>query len=302
MMDETRPRTRSPRRPQTLLTASGQADEPRPEEAAPLTDDEEGSDDHETDSDDELKEPNQKASASAANMHLPSAPTAGEQDAVYQQTRSTIAAWPQIINEKGKIKDMPYNGTGWWFHFCNPQKPRTPIGLTDVERIRDVLNKRGGLQLDKPEVKSAGVIQVKIGFGKGQNLQFYTTRHGLSGGNVKLAVGTKETLIPVRQAVLESAWFHDAQVGASTPFSPKADVAYQKEGKMILPPLHPGIEAKDLKTILKSVKDKLGETGKAAMRKYLDGTGLNPDTDAAQLLTEIFGTASAMASKKVKQK
>ena len=143
------------------------------------------------------------------------------------------------------------NGTGWWFHFCNPKKPRVPISLPDVERIREYLMKRGNLQLEQPEVKSSGVIQMKIGFANGQNLQFYTTRHGLSGGNVKLAVSTKESLIPVRQAVLESAWFHDAQVGASTPFSPKADVAYQKEGKMILPPLHHSAETKDLKTILK---------------------------------------------------
>ena len=300
-MDGPRRRTRSPRRAQAPQPPPSHAGEQKPEEEEPSQTEEEGaSEGDDSDSDNELKEPKRKASASAVNMHIPSAPTAEEQDAAYQQARTTTAAWPHIINQKGKLKDMPYNGTGWWFHFCNPQKPRTPIGMPDVERIRAFLIKRGKLELDKPEVKSAGVIQMKIGFGKGQNLQFYTTRHGLSQGNVKLAIGTKESLIPVRQAVLESAWFHDAQVGASTPFSPKADVAYQKEGKMILPPLHSGTETKDLKTILQSVKDKLGEAGKAAMRKYLEGSGLNPETEAAQLLSEIFGAASTKAEKKKK--
>ena len=92
---------------------------------------------------------------------------------------------------------------------------------------------------------------------------------------------------------MTSEWFHDAQLGAITPYSKKAEVIYEAEGKMILPPLHNTMPASNLKTIFKTIKDNLGKKGKAAMKKYIAEAGLQEHTEAGKLLKLIFKTDGA---------
>ena len=87
---------------------------------------------------------------------------------------------------------------------------------------------------------------------------------------------------------MKSEWFHDAQMGAVTPYSPKAEVLFEKEGKMILPPLMPTTPASSLKEVFKIIRDNLGHKGKAAMKKYVTNSGLKEGTEAMSLLKEIF--------------
>ena len=77
-------------------------------------------------------------------------------------------------------------------------------------------------------------------------------------------------------------------LGAITPYSMKAEVIYEKEGKMILPPLLPNTPAKSLKEVFKSIKDNRGKKGKAAMKKYITDSGLQEGTAANELLREVF--------------
>ena len=91
-----------------------------------------------------------------------------------------------------------------------------------------------------PAIAGIGVIQVRIGHAKGQGVvHFYTTRHGRSDGNARISIKNTSGLKTARTALLTSEWFHDAQLGAITPYSKKAEVIYEKEGKMILPPSIP---------------------------------------------------------------
>ena len=91
-----------------------------------------------------------------------------------------------------------------------------------------------------------------------------------------------------RAALLTSEWFHDAQMGAITPYSKKAEVIYEREGKMILPPLSPDTPAKSLKEIFKSIRDNMGKKGKAAMKTYISDSGLQEESEAMKLLKIVF--------------
>ena len=119
-------------------------------------------------------------------------------------------------------------------------------------------------------------------------IHFYTTRHGRSDGNARISIKGTSELKTARAALLTSEWFHDAQLGAITPYSKKAGVIYEREGKMILPPLLPNTPAKSLKEIFKSIRDNLGKKGKAAMKKYITDSGLQEGTAAMKLLKIVF--------------
>ena len=197
--------------------------------------------------------------------------------------------WPQMLTSKGKLKDFVYNGAGWWLHVCNPDKPRAPMSLQDIQRLRDFIHKLNIIPLGTPEITGIGMIQLRLGQLKGKGvLHFYTTRHGRSDGNARISVKDTLTLKTARAALLTSEWFHDAQLGAITPYSKKAEVIYEREGKMILPPLQTDTPAKSLKDIFKSIKDNLGKRGKAAMKKYIQDSGLREGTDAMELLRTVF--------------
>ena len=60
---------------------------------------------------------------------------------------------------------------------------------------------------------------------------------------------------------------------------------------MILPPLLPATPAKDLKDIIKAIRDNLGKKGKAAMKKYISESGLQEQSAAMKLLRTTFKTA-----------
>ena len=77
-------------------------------------------------------------------------------------------------------------------------------------------------------------------------------------------------------------------MGAITPYNPKAEVIYEREGKMILPPLSPNTPAKNLKEVFKTIKESLGSKGKAAMKKCITDSGLQEGTDAMKLLRIVF--------------
>ena len=194
-----------------------------------------------------------------------------------------------MLSTKGKLKDYAYNGAGWWLHVCNPDKPRAPMSLQDIQRLRDAIHKLNIIPLGTPTVTGIGIIQMRIGQAKGQGIiHFYTTRHGRSDGNARISVKETSGLKTARAALLTSEWFHDAQMGAITPYSKKAEVIYEKEGKMILPPLLPNTPAKSLKEIFKSIRDNLGKKGKAAMKKYISDSGLQEETAAMKLLKIVF--------------
>ena len=109
---------------------------------------------------------------------------------------------------------------------------------------------------------------MRLGQVKGQGvLHFYTTRHGRSDGNARISIKDTLTLKTARAALLTSEWFHDAQLGAITPYSKKAEVIYEREGKMILPPLQTDTPAKSLKDIFKSIKDNLGKKRKGSHKE-----------------------------------
>ena len=163
------------------------------------------------------------------------------------------------------------------------------MSLLDIQRLRDVIHKQNIIPLGTPTVTGIGIIQMRFGQAKGQGvIQFYTTRHGRSDGNARISIKGTSELKTARAALLTSEWFHDAQLGAITPYSMKAEVIYEKEGKMILPPLLPNTPAKSLKEVFKTIKDNLGKKGKAAMKKYITDSGLQEGTAAMELLKEVF--------------
>ena len=179
-------------------------------------------------------------------------------------------------------------------HVCNPDKPRSPLSLQDIQRLCESIRKLNIVPIGAPEVAGIGIIQARMGHAKGQGvLHFYTTRHGRSDGNARISIKNTSGLKTARTALLTSEWFHDAQLGAITPYSKKAEVIYEAEGKMILPPLHNTMPASNLKTIFKTIKDNLGKKGKAAMKKYIAEAGLQEHTEAGKLLKLIFKTDGA---------
>ena len=182
-------------------------------------------------------------------------------------------------------------------HFCNPEKPRAPIAMQDVERVRDFLLTEGSLVLGTAKIAAPGVIQMSIGFAKGQGcVQIYTTRLGRSTGNARINVGSLEGLQPVRTGLLASKWFHDALAGAGGPFGGRPAVIFQPEGKLILPPLSSGTPSADVRSVLVTVQKKLGVAGRAAMAKYLLEAGLKEDSEVFGMVKEVFGSEAAKAT------
>ena len=201
-----------------------------------------------------------------------------------------VRHWPVAVGNSGKVKDLKYNGCGWSMHFCNPDKPRSPISLQDVQQVRDFISTRGILNLCDPKISGPGVIQMSIGFAKGQgNVQIYTTKLGRSTGNARINIGNVEGLRSARSALLTSAWFHDAMEGFATPYGGKMHVTFQPEGKMILPPIKLDTSPVDLKSIFTSIYKKLGKAGKDVIGKYIDKAGLKESSVVKDMLNEIFG-------------
>ena len=66
------------------------------------------------------------------DLKVPGSATANAEDPVYQRMRKHPPTWPQMLSPKGKLKDYVYNGAGWWFHVCNPDRPRAPLSLLDI--------------------------------------------------------------------------------------------------------------------------------------------------------------------------
>ena len=229
------------------------------------------------------------AKRTTQDLRVPGTSTAAAEDPVYHRRRQQHPMWPQAITKKGKMRDYEYNGAGWWLHVCNPDKPRAPLSLQDIQRLCEAIRKFNIVPIGIPAIAGIGVIQVRIGHAKGQGVvHFYTTRHGRSDGNARISIKNTSGLKTARTALLTSEWFHDAQIGAITPYNKKAEVIYEKEGKMILPPLHSTTPVKDLKSIFKAIRDNLGKKGKAAMKKYIADSGLQEQTEAMNLLRTIF--------------
>ena len=223
---------------------------------------------------------------------MPGTSTATAEDPVYHRRRKQQPTWPQAITKKGKLKDYAYNGAGWWLHVCNPDKPRAPLSLQDIQRLCEAIQRFNIVPVGTPMIAGIGVIQARIGHAKGQGVvHFYTTRHGRSDGNARISIKNTSGLKTARTALLTSEWFHDAQIGAITPYNKKAEVIYEKEGKMILPPLLPTTPVKDLKDIFKAIRDNLGKKGKAAMKKYIAESGLQEEASAMKLLKITFKTS-----------
>ena len=88
--------------------------------------------------------------------------------------------------------------------------------------------------------------------------------------------------------------------GAITSYSKKAEVIYEREGKMILPPLSPDTPAKSLKEIFKSIRDNMGKKGKAAMKKYISDSGLQEESEAMKLLKIVFKSPKGTMKRKKK--
>eukprot|EP00438_Fugacium_kawagutii_P026512 Skav230494 [mRNA] locus=scaffold2389:116918:118177:- [translate_table: standard] len=220
---------------------------------------------------------------------VPLKPVGKLDSSIYQKARDSVPVWPTVLNSKGKLKDFKYNGCGWAVHFCNPDRPRSPISLHDVEGVCAFLQSKQLLVLNAPKVTAMGVIQMTIGYAKGQgNIQIYTTKLGRSTGNARINIGSQDCLKSVRASILVSAWFHDALETGSGPYGGKMQPIFQPEGKMILPPISDQTPIPDLKSVLSAIHKKLGKAGKDGMKKYLAKAGLDQHSDVMLLLKEIF--------------
>ena len=62
----------------------------------------------------------------------------------------------------------------------------------------------------------------------------------------------------------------------------------KEKAKLFSPPLSPNTPAKNLKEVFKTIKDSLGNKGKAAMKKYVSNSGLQEGSAAMELLRELF--------------
>jgi hypothetical protein len=224
---------------------------------------------------------------------MPAAASAKESDPVYSMRRPVEAAWPSTIGRDEQVKPLRYNGNGWPLHFANPNRPRAPINVNDVERVCEYINKACGLMIAKPRVSGAAVIQANIGFGKGGgNVQFYTTRLGRTNGNCRINIGTQEALVPVRAALMRSAWFHDALEGQGGPFGHKVEAVFHPEGhRYLLPPLSGDTNSKDLNRVIKCIADNLGKAGQAAMKQYLSDCKLADNEVALEIMQAAFANA-----------
>ena len=230
-----------------------------------------------------------------ASLYMPAAASANEDDPVYSKRRPIECPWPSTIGTDGQVKPLQYMNNGWPLHFANPDRPRAPINPKDVERVCEFINLNCGLMITKPRVSGAAVIQANIGFGKGGgNVQFYTTRLGRTNGNCRINIGTQAGLVPVRAALLKSAWFHDALEGQGSPFGHKVEAVFHPEGhRYLLPPLSPDTSAKDLSRVIKCIAENLGKAGQAAMKQYLVDCKLSENAVALEVLEKAFVGAKA---------
>lgn len=70
---------------------------------------------------------------------------------------------------------------------------------------------------------------------------------------------------------------------------------------MLLPPLSPSTDVKDLRVILKTIHKKLGKNGVSAMTQYIKESGIPEGSEASSLIKEIFadiGTAASGSSRR----
>ena len=81
---------------------------------------------------------------------------------------------------------------------------------------------------------------------------------------------------------MSSQWFCDAFDTRSG-----AEETFQR-GKLMLPALPKDTEATSLLATLKLVKKKIGNVGKEALKKYIEDAGIDENTEAMQMLNEVF--------------
>ena len=99
----------------------------------------------------------------------------------------------------------------------------------------------------------------------------------------------------MRALLLKSRWFVDA-VGSAVSADEVATCVYQPNGCIALPPLTCEARPKDVENVMKYVQNRLGLSGRQAMSKYIECSGLSSDSAIGALLAKYFPLESEPGS------
>ena len=120
---------------------------------------------------------------------------------------------------------------------------------------------------------------MNMGIHKGSgNVQLY--KLGRVAGNARISVGSSATMKAIRAELLASPWFVDAMVAPGTKKTPgnergHVDIIFQPDGTMLLPALSvDSAEHEEMRSVLKKVHVKMGESGKKVMKGYMKECGI----------------------------
>ena len=224
-------------------------------------------------------------SASIAKRRGPKKPSTSVDDPVYTLSRKASSTFPQTIKKGGKRTDVDYSGEGWWFFFANPTKPSAHVQEDDLQRVINHLKESHDLVCQTVKInKDCSIAQATLGLTKGKgSLQLFPTKFGLKRGNCKLNIKDPKRMKETRAILSRSPWFTDV---VGDPRS--AEVAYQPDGKLILPALATNSEPPKLEPTLHALKKKVGNKGLELMNEWILEAGMDRQSDALAIVNRIF--------------
>ena len=158
--------------------------------------------------------------------------------------------------------------------------------MGDLQNVMKHIESLGLFSFESVTETSLGIAQAR--FIGGGNVQLFLTKHGQATGNARICIGSLAKLKDLRSAILRSHWFSDAIGGRNTHDGAASVAVHQPWGLTLLPPLTLDFPMERLKPLLQMVWEKLGPTGRKAMRHYVRARGVGKEPEAMKLVNNVF--------------
>jgi hypothetical protein len=248
--------------------------------------------DDDSESGEEHQPPSRNNPSTMAKIIGSTKPCADANDPVYKMRRTDeTPAWPVLINSKGKLIDVPYEGQTWGLNFMHPNNPNKKLHPEDFFRVMKFVSEELQLSMEKPTSTPDGTCQAKFGTKRGAGtLQFYLTQRSTIAGSCRIQIGQKEAerLKMIRSTLLCSAWFSETVDKTARIAEKTAEQAYKAEGKIMLPIITAATDARNVSKICKVVRQLVGAGAKKAIEEYFTRSGINREHPHRNIIDKEF--------------
>jgi hypothetical protein len=213
-------------------------------------------------------------------------------DPVYERTKDIEPpGWPMLVNDRGKVTDMPYGGEGVKLNFQIPGKTMRKLHPDDFFRVTKFICHKHDLSIDKYTKTEDGTAQISFGSQKGSGtVQLYLTSRSESTGNILIQIGGKEQkrVRHIRETLLRSVWFKDTSENRSKLSEKVAETALKEDGKVLMPVLDGETDERDYKKTVEVIRTVIGLHAKKAMVEYAKRSGVGDEHKIHKVIENTF--------------